>query len=475
MIVYWLILVFHILIMPVVIFHALICKRDHRAALGWIGIIIIFPIAGSLLYFIFGINRLHSKALLFAGKHLPFMRAERTAMVAIGHTDPLAQAVPKPYLATVGGRATGARLYGGNKVELLLDGEGFYPRLLATIADAHHYICLSSYIFSSKKIGAEVVNGLRDAVARGVTVYVLVDGVGAWYTLPRVIRPLCKAGVQVARFLPPSFIPPSIGINLRNHRKIVVVDGRTGFFGGMNIDQRHMVQAKGNRNATSDVHFEVRGPVVAGLQLVFIDDWHFATRQTLHLQPQPAPEQPGDTICRVIDDGPDESLDFLAATLNGIFSAARSKITIVMPYFLPSREMTAALQSATLRGVRVRLILPEKSNLRMVDWATRNMLWELIIWHVEVYYQPAPFAHTKLILVDDHYVLGGSTNLDARSLRLNFELGVELFDSAFAAHVQKYIEAIVQRSRRLDLEELDNRPYWQRVRDAFFWLFSGYL
>lgn len=462
--------------MPVAIFHALVWKRDHRAALGWIGIIILFPIAGPLLYFVIGINRLHSKALLFAGKHLPFMQAEYTPMVPVSPADPLEQALPEPYLATVGGRATGARLSAGNSVKLLIDGEEFYPQLLTSLAEAQHYICVSSYIFSGKKIGKKVVQGLCEAVKRGVSVYVLVDGIGAWYTLPRVTWSLRRAGVQVALFLPPSLIPPSVAINLRNHRKIVVVDGQVGFFGGMNIDQRHMVQAKGNRNATADLHFEARGPVVKALQSVFVDDWHLATRQPLNLLPEPEEEtHSGPTICRVIYDGPNENLAFLGSTLNGVFSAARSTITIVMPYFLPSREMIAALQSATLRGVRVRVILPEKSNLRMVDWATRNMLWELIIWHIEVYYQPAPFAHTKLILVDNHYVLGGSANLDSRSLRLNFELGVELFDPILAADAQKYTEAIIQKSRRVELKELDSRPYWQRARDAFFWLFSSYL
>ncbi len=477
---YWLFLLLHLVVMPLAVLHAALYKRDHRAALGWVGIIIVFPVAGWLLYFTFGVNRLRTRARLFTGAYLPYLHFdfERSgAGIPVNYRDEAVDALPNPRLAAVGGRVTGARLSRENHIEELRNGEQCFPRIIAAIDQSRDWICLSSYLFSLHGVGGQVVRALTAAAGRGVSVHVLVDGVGVLYSLRRIIRPLRKAGVQVALFMPPSLLPPSLGINLRNHRKITVVDGRTAFFGGINIDQRHMVEDPDNPQPTEDMHFESRGAVVADLYRIFASDWHATTGQTLALSTalNGSHPQAGGSICRAIDDGPDESLDHLAMTLNGVFAAAERDILIMVPYFLPSREMVAVLQAATLRGVRVRVLLPEKSNLRPVDWATRNMLWELLIWHVEVYLKPPPFAHSKLIAVDDHYVMTGSANLDARSLRLNFEVGVEVFDLDFAARVQTDIERNIQGSRRLDLAELDGRPLLQRTRDAFFWLFSSYL
>lgn len=474
---YWLLAAFHLIVMPVAALHALVCKRDHRTAMGWVGIIVLFPIAGPLLYFVFGINRTRTKAKLFVGRKRPanFFGYERaTRLPGKTSPDPLWLDLPNPQMAAVGGRATGSLLVAGNEIQVLIDGEAFFPRLIAAINGANQQVLLSSYLFSSKGIAREVIDAMGEAVARGVTVRVLIDGVGAWYSLLSAKRRLRKVGVQVALFKAPALFPPSLDINLRNHRKIAVIDDIIGFYGGINIDQRHMVQAPKNRHPTQDVHFEARGPVVADLHSVFAKDWYRITRQELP-KPEIAADSTGSTTCRVIDDGPDDNLNHLAMTLNGVFSAAAHNILIMVPYFLPNHEMISALQTAALRGVRVKILLPERSNLRFVDWATRNMLWELLIWDVEVYYQPAPFAHTKLIVVDDHYVMGGSANLDNRSLRLNFELGVEMYDAVIAKQVSQHIEEALNKSRPVSLDEVDHRPLWQRARDAVFWLFSSYL
>lgn len=473
---YWLIVVFHLVVAPLAGLHALLYKRDYRASLGWIGIILVFPIAGPLLYFVFGINRIRNRARLVSGRHLPFLEFgyERATPLPSPESDEAEQTLVQPVLATVGRRATGAALLPGNAIEPLINGEQFFPRLLAAIDEARSSVLLSSYLFSTHGVAGDVIDALGRAAARGVTVQVLIDGVGAWYSLRRAVRRLRRLGVQVAAFNPPTLLPPSFAINLRNHRKVAVIDGTLGFFGGINIDQRHLVESPDTRHPTEDVHFAVRGPVVAALLQTLAHDWWMATRRKTE---GVAPESTavGAAACRVIRDGPDDSLDYLSMTMIGVFAAARHDITVMVPYFLPSREMIAALQSAALRGVRVRVVLPERSNLRVVDWATRNMLWELVMWHVEVYLKPAPFAHTKLIVVDDRYVMGGSANLDPRSLRLNFELGVEMFDRKLAQHMRNHVDTAIGKSHRVSLEELDGRPLWVRCRDALVWLFSGYL
>ncbi len=474
--IYWLIALFHLVIMSVAALHALICKRDHRTALGWIAIIIIFPIAGPVLYFLFGINRVRSKARLFAGKHLPVLHFgyERAARIPADWEDPLIAQLPLPHLAVPGGRATGKPLVAGNDIRVLHNGEQLFPRLVEAMDQARQFVLLSSYLFSTKGGAAQVVEALQRAAARGVAAYVLIDGIGAWYSLRQAVKPLRRAGVRVSLFRPPGLLPPSLDINLRNHRKIVVVDNQRAFFGGTNIDHRHMVADPANKHATEDLHFEAGGPVVEKLRQLFAQDWRLATGEALALS-DTTPTPAGNIACRVIDDGPDDSLNHLSMTLIGMFTSARESITIMVPYFLPAQDMMAALQSARMRGVRVRLLLPKRSNLRFMDWATRNMLWELLVWNVEVYFKAPPFAHTKLVVVDSHYVMGGSANLDARSLRLNFELGVEMLDTELAELLEAHMESAIRTADAVSLEELDNRPFWQRTRDAFFWLFSSYL
>lgn len=473
---YWLIVIFHLVIMPLAAIHVLISKRDHRAALGWIGVVVLFPVAGPVIYFLLGINRVRTKAKVFAGHHLPMMYFgyERATREGGEHRDPADELTECPYLASVGGRVTRRPLISGNSVEPLINGEQMFPRLIEAIDGAQDYVLVSSYLFSPDGIGEKVIQSLCRAAQRGLAVKVLIDGIGAWYSLRGAVAPLRSAGVEVHLFRPPALLPPTLDINLRNHRKIAVVDAQLGFFGGINIDSRHMVEDPDNRNITEDLHFVARGPVVRALHSVFATDWYLITEESLELSTEErAPT--GTTACRVIEDGPDDNLDNLSTTLTTLFTAARREITIMMPYFLPDREMLSALQSAKLRGVKVRVLIPEQSNLRFVDWATRNMLWELLLWDVEIYFKPAPFAHTKLVLIDGQYIMAGSANLDARSLRLNYELGVEIFDAALAEKLGSHVQIAISASRPVSLEEMDRRPLWQRIRDAFCWLFSSYL
>ena len=302
----------------------------------------------------------------------------------------------------------------------------------------------------------------------------LLDGVGEWYSLPRAGSLLKSEGIKVARFVPPRILPPSIHINLRNHRKLLVVDGVIGFTGGMNIGDRHLRKRPERRNETADIHFQLEGPVVEQLQAVFDEDWYFAARRQRRHQ-HPKPRVAGDAICRVVTDGPNEDLGKLAMIITGAVALARKRVAIMTPYFLPPPELVNTLQAAALRGVEVSIILPLKSNLPLVHWATRNMLWELLQYGVRVYYQPPPFAHSKLLLIDDNYAHIGSANLDPRSLRLNFEIVVEIFDHEFVGCLLSHFDRIRSLSAEETLAGVDGRRFPAKIRDATAWLFSPYL
>ncbi len=456
--------------------HAMLWKRDPKAAMGWVAVSLTLPVAGALLYFFFGINRIQTRARtlerLSSGRPDPGDRSpeEKAAAAAAFRKLPLEFSE----LARVSEAVTGLPLASGNRIEMLHNGEQVFPAMLEVIDGARRTLYLTTYIFESNPIGLRFANALARAVERGVRVRVIVDGFGEWYAWPRIGKILARKGVRVARFLRPKLLPPTIHFNLRNHRKILVADGWTGFTGGMNIGDRHLAADADNPRRVVDVHFRLEGPVVAQLESVFLDDWAFAGGEELEPTAERA-EPAGRAICRTVVDGPDDDIDKLVTIVIGAVSAARSEVAIMTPYFLPPRELIGALVAAALRGVEVTVILPEKNNLPFIHWATRNMLWELLERGVKVYYQPPPFVHSKLFVVDGHYVQIGSANLDPRSLRLNFELAVEIFDRPFAALVAGHFEAARSRSREVTFAEIESRRFPERLRDSLAWLFTPYL
>lgn len=460
--------------------HALLHKRDPRAALGWIAVCLTFPLAGPLFYFLFGINRVSSRAarLLGESESRRLREGGRLHGGPARHEPPGAMpsgTVPPRYerLARVGHAITGRPLAGGNHVRPLHNGEQAYPAMLEAIDSAGSSVFLTTYIFGAGETGGRFVDALADATARGVDVRVIVDGVGGLYHWPRAWQRLATRGVRVERFLPPHLVPPQLSVNLRTHRKVLVCDGKVGFTGGMNIAQNHMT-AQGGPRCITDLHVLFSGPVVAQLQEAFLRDWGFVTGEYA-----PGPlvrEEPrGDSLCRMVLDGPGFGHERMHDLLVGVVAGAEHSISIMTPYFLPSRELISALRTAALRGVAVSVVLPGRNNLPVVHWATRNILPSLLESGVRVHYQPPPFCHTKLLLIDGCYAHVGSANIDPRSLRLNFELTVEVLDTAVARQLGGHFESVRALSGEVTTDALAGRSLPARLRDAGCWLFSPYL
>lgn len=476
----WLIIAAHFALASISAGHALLYKRDPRAALGWIAISIAYPILGPLLYYFFGINRVRTRAHQIKGEPVRRLKMgfEGPESIARGSRDlQLPAAISNPVLTALArssAAVTHRSLVGRNRLQPYFSGEEAYGAMLGAIETAQISVCLATFIFETNKSGLKFIDALVAAQRRGVEVFVLLDGVGEWYSLPRAGSLLRSEGIRVARFIPPRILPPSIHVNLRNHRKLLIVDGAIGFTGGMNIGDRHLRRQSVRRNETADIHFRVEGPVVEQLREVFEEDWYFAAREKLdHIYSPPG--SAGNAISRVVTDGPNEDLGKLAMIITGAVSLAQKRVAIMTPYFLPPRELVNTLQAAALRGVEVSVILPQESNQLLAHWATRNMLWELLQYGVRVYYQPPPFAHSKLLLIDDSYAHIGSANLDPRSLRLNFEIVVEVFDREFVELMLRHFEHIKSLSAEESLAGVDGRGPLEKVRDATAWLFSPYL
>ena len=460
--------------------HVLLSKRDPRAAFGWIAVCLFFPFAGPILYLIFGVNRISTRARKLESSRVPRLgideirdRTESAARVSLSDLDDGFRDI-----ARVSEAVTRRPLLDGNRVEPLFNGEQAYPAMLAAIDEARECVLLQSYIFQSDATGRAFVDALGRARRRSVDVRIIVDGVGEHYAWPRVSSLLEREGLPHARFLPPRLLPPAIYVNLRNHRKVLVVDHRVGFTGGMNLGDRYLVE-RSHGYRVSDLHFRLEGPVVAQLEHVFLEDWAFCTGDAslpgtgtgLHAQTP----GPGDGICRSIVDGPNEALDRLTTTILGAIDAARARILVVTPYFLPPENMQSALCTAALRGVRVDVLLPSRTYPPVIAWAARHGMDALLAHGVRVHEQPPPFDHTKLLLVDDYYVLMGSTNLDPRSLKLNFELCVEVYDRRLNERLRRAMDRRVGRACPVAPAALRDRPLPVRLRDAACWLFSPYL
>lgn len=439
--------------------HALLSKQDPRAALGWMALCVVVPVFGPVLYLLLGINRpgvFDRGALILQN---PVAQLEECQ----GFDHPLDRVTAKL------SRYPCSR---DNRVEMLRNGEQAYPAMLEAINHAEHSVLLCTYIFDSDEAGKEFVDALAECANRGVTVRVLVDSVGSLYSFPSAVRLLRNAGVTTSRFLP-LFHRNSWLLNMRNHRKILAIDGRLAFTGGMNIGSRHMV-GRHRAGSAGDVQFRIEGGVARSLVDIFCRDWKFATGETLN--PHSADlVATGNTPCRPISDGPDCEIGTLPKLLLGLIGSAASSITIVTPYFLPPPAIAGALIGATLRGVRVRILLPEHSNLPYVMWASEHALLDFLRSSVEVYYQPRPFSHTKMLLIDDDFLQIGSYNLDARSLRLNFELAVNIFDKSLRRKIDFELEERLSLSFRVELPYLRDRSLPVRIRNATSWLFTPYL
>lgn len=457
--------------------HVILYKRDTHAAVAWVGLIWLLPVFGALLYLLLGINRIRRRARS--------LRKERKKRSAV----PL----PRPNLTKVPGRDVFQGDYypdlvrlvdvivqmpvlAGNSVSPLFNGDEAYPAMLQAIEDAEKSVAMSTYIFDRDEAGDSFLIALSRAVSRGVEVRVLIDAVGLRYSWPPMDHSLRRAGIKVARFLPTVLPWRMPFMNLRNHRKILVIDGRKGFAGGMNIRSGHIIQSH-PRHPVQDLHFQVEGPVVGHFQNVFAQDWHFAAGELLKGKKWfPVIEPAGKVTARGIPDGPDADFEKLLWTIQGALACSKSAVQIMTPYFLPDSDLVRALCLAAMRGVTVDIIVPSVNNIPFIHWASRASFGQLIEEGCRIWLSPPPFDHTKLMVVDGLWVLFGSGNWDPRSLMLNFEFNVECYSRQLASRLDKLlIQPKIARSESVSLAAMKGYSTPARLRDGIARLFSPYL
>lgn len=460
--------------------HATMTKQEVRTALGWVGVIVLSPFIGAAIYGIAGINRIRRSNL---GQQRSLMHG--TIMERVALFDAADNLVIERFgrrfvaMKNVGDSVTRNALTTGNTIEPLLSGDEAYSTMLDALANAKRSIILETYIFDQDRTGERFVEALADAQNRGVEVRILVDAVGARYSVPSIMGALTKADVKAAVFNGNVIMGLRLPYaNLRTHRKILVVDGRVAFTGGMNIREGFTAEFSGDQHSR-DTHFKITGPLVADLFTVAAEDWRFTTRERLDgpvwdvTLPEGKPGSP--VLARVVASGPDNSIETSHKLLMGAFSIARSSIRIMSPYFLPDRELISALTTAARRGVQVDIIVPASNNLTLVDHAMTAQFDQILKSNCRIWRATGPFNHSKLLVIDDRWSYVGSSNLDPRSLRLNFEVDIEVIDEGFAGAVSERINEALENAGQVKLAELRARPFLLRLFEKVLWLASPYL
>ena len=460
----------HVLVGSAVTLHVLLHKRDVRASIAWIGLAWLSPLLGGLLYYVFGINRVTRRAFRLTRTRI------RRRDAAGAHAEELAGLPPGiAAIARVGARIAKRPLTSGNSLTALDGGEQAYPAMLAAIDGATKSVALASYIFRADRAGAMFIDALAAARSRGVEVRVLLDGVGSGYLFSAAARRLAAAGIPVARFMhfwPPWRMP---FLNMRNHKKLLIVDGTVGFTGGLNIGAANSKKFRPAR-PVKDTHFRVSGPIVSHLMLAFADDWSFTSGEALEgVRWWPAVPAAGSLSARGICSGPDEDAGNLEAIFAAAVGAATRRLRIVTPYFLPDGPLTYAIGVAALRGVEVDLVVPERSDHWLVDWAMRDHFRFFAAPGISIWLTPAPFDHSKLLTVDGIWSAVGSGNWDVRSCRLNFEFMLECYGERTTAELDGMIDRKLASARLLTPKETAARPIGIRLRDASARLFLPYL
>jgi cardiolipin synthase A/B len=473
---HWVVFVLSLLAGGTALVHVLLRKNDPRAAAYWVALIALVPLLGAALYLLLGINIIRRSGKRYRESLSPGpIDSMFEVHQMLPEWEPEVQAMP----GLVHSLRTLSRLplIGGNTVDVLRCGDEAMPAMLAAIEGAKCSISLLSYIFEVNGVGARFVDALEAAMHRGVEVRVMIDDAGTRYGWPPVTTELGKRGVNVRRFMPNRFIGRLLTMNLRNHRKLMIVDGSTGFTGGMNIRQGNMLQ-ENPAHPVQDLHFRVCGPVVNQMQRMFAEDWHFCTGESLQGAAWfPDQSAPGDVCAIGLPDGPDADTQTISLAIATALDEAKREVRIVTPYFLPTEPIFSALISCALRGVRVRIITPSgaANNLPFVHWASRTVYPPLLKRGVRIFESAPPFDHSKLLIIDGLFSMIGSTNWDPRSLKLNFEFNLGCFDDRLAAKLTQEFDLKLGHSREITAEVLERQTFIERLRNGVARLFIPLL
>lgn len=452
---------------------AILGSRTSQGAIAWTISLLTFPLLSLPLYLVFGRNR-------FAGYQEKRNQTEEESLRLIERTsgniqEHIVPVTPDTPLYTSLFNLARMPATRGNHIELLVDGADTFDSIIAGLESAQQYILFQFYIIRDDDLGRRLARILSDKARAGVTVYLLYDEIGSRpFGGSKLRRQLDTTGVHTAPFNTTQGWRNRFQLNFRNHRKIVVVDGRDAWIGGHNVGDEYLGKKK-SVGHWRDTHTRFQGPAVLGAEQVFATDWLWATGHHLEINWDLDMESKGDCTVLVFPSDPASEYEEAGLMFHQTIVAARQRIWIASPYFVPDRGIVSALQLAALRGVDVRIIIPDEPDGPMVAMANWSYTRELLAVGIKVYRYQGGFLHQKVLLMDDQLAGVGTANFDNRSFRLNFEITMLVSDLFFAREVEAMLEKDLQRCRQVTLEEFATRPLWFTLGMAVARLFSPVL
>lgn len=420
-------IIIHKIIVILTIVHVLMGNRLPAKTMAWVLVIYFVPVAGILLYIFFGIDTrkerlISARSLNQLGKRSMLNFVEQQAL-----------RLPEEHKQTIDLfiNQNLSLPFKDNETDIYTDGHGFFTALLAAIGRATHHIHIDMYIFADDPLGCLVADALIDKARQGVEVRLIYDDVGCWNVPQRFFERMREEGIEVHPFLPVRFPSFTSKANYRNHRKIIVIDGVTGFTGGMNIALRY-VKGMGKQK-WRDTMVKISGNGVYALQMVFLVDWYFVDRTLIsNRKYYPPCTITNDCLAQIVTSSPASPYPEIMQGYLRVIMGARKYIYIETPYFIPTEPILFALKTAALGGIDVRLIVPMEADAKFVEWASRSYLREITKAGVKVYLYTAGFIHSKVLICDDSLSTCGSTNVDSRSFENNFEANAFFYDKATA-------------------------------------------
>ncbi|MDR1156018.1 MAG: cardiolipin synthase [Bacteroidales bacterium] len=455
-------------------------RGDPMKTIAWLMVVTFVPLLGIVLYFFFGKN--YRKEKIFSRKELA--DSEQIKMLAQYQPDDKASTSYWPDQAVAGKAHIMKMLYNSdkvllterNRVKILVNGKVTFEHIMTELEKAEKHIHLEYYIIEDDHIGNEVRRILIRKAMEGLEVRVIYDDIGCWSLSDEYILSLKNAGVRVFPFMPVRFPYFTNKINYRNHRKIIVIDGKVGFVGGLNIADRY-ISGSEELGLWRDTHLKIEGEAVYSLQSVFLLDWYFVSKRNLHDQDRyfPPVEIADQHLMQIVASGPDSDWASIMQTFFSAIATAKSYIYISTPYFLPNESILTALRTASLSGVDVRMLLPEQSDSKLVSWSSFSYIGQLLDAGIEVYLYRKGFIHSKLMMVDDAFCSIGTANMDIRSFDQNFEVNALIYNQRQTVAMRNIFMNDIKDLKSIRIDDWAKRPRWVVFRESVARLFSPLL
>lgn len=416
-----------------VVFNVILENRNPVRTLAWIIVLVTVPLIGFLFYLYFGVNYRKIKMFSMKGlgdmKWLQYMSEDQKQWIKKSEFLQKKESAEVRKLMTLLLNNSKALLTRFNRIQVLHNGEETFQALFQALEDARKFIHLEYYIIAEGRLTARLKDILLRKAREGVEIRIIYDDVGSWSLSKEFIREVRKAGIQIYPFLPVRFHHLANKANYRNHRKIAVIDGKTGFVGGLNIADRY-VDGLPDIGIWRDTHLKVEGEAVTSLQVVFLIDWYFVRQELLLNKNEYLPYIQADNhvLVQTVASGPDSDWASIQQTYFTLINMAKRYVFISTPYFMPGETTLNSLKTAAMSGVDVRLLLPHKSDSRLTHWCTRSYVQELLEAGVKIYWYQKGINHSKVIIVDGQVASVGTANVDLRSFEQNFEVSLIIYD-----------------------------------------------